>query len=306
MNMRSITIDMNKMTRLLLSGVLLLACTACGSPSNGPSAKSAPQAEKHPILRSEQGGAPTETDWIPLSKAAESLGLRLEETDSAALLGFTDVMFQVEPSQRSAVSFGKQISLSQPPIRQNGKIHMTSEALGDLLQTNVRYNRATGKLRIDSLANNGLGRDQNKIKQPSYKRMNILSIPANRSELVSYARQYLGVRYVFGAAPYEQSRAFDCSSFTQHVFKKYGISLPRLARDQAERGYPVSRADLQVGDLIFFSVPGRFETDRIPGHVGIYIGDGKIIHTWGEPGVQISDVDSGYWNDKILSMRRVQ
>lgn len=306
MNMRSITIDMNKMTRLLLSGVLLLACTACGSPSNGPSAKSAPQAGKHPILRSDQKGAAVETDWIPLSKAAESLGLRLEETDSAALLGFTDVMFQVEPSQRSAVSFGKQISLSQPPIRQNGKIHMTSEALGDLLQTNVRYDRATGKLRIDSLANNGLGRDQNKIKQPSYKRMNILSIPANRSELVSYARQYLGVRYVFGAAPYEQSRAFDCSSFTQHVFKKYGISLPRLARDQAERGYPVSRADLQVGDLIFFSVPGRFETDRIPGHVGIYIGDGKIIHTWGEPGVQISDVDSGYWNDKILSMRRVQ
>lgn len=306
MNMRSITIDMNKMTRLLLSGVLLLACTACGSPSNGPSAKSTPQAGKHPILRSDQKGAPVETDWIPLSKAAESLGLRLEETDSAALLGFTDVMFQVEPSQRSAVSFGKQISLSQPPIRQNGKIHMTSEALGDLLQTNVRYDRATGKLRIDSLANNGIGRDQNKIKQPSYKRMNILSIPANRSELVSYARQYLGVRYVFGAAPYEQSRAFDCSSFTQHVFKKYGISLPRLARDQAERGYPVSRADLQVGDLVFFSVPGRFETDRIPGHVGIYIGDGKIIHTWGEPGVQISDVDSGYWNDKILSMRRVQ
>lgn len=306
MNMRSITIDMNKMTRLMLSGVLLLACTACGSHSNGPSAKSTPQAGKHPILRSDQGGAPADTDWIPLSKAAESLGLRLEETDSAALLGFTDVMFQVEPSQRSAVSFGKQISLSQPPIRQNGKIHMTSEALGDLLQTNVRYDRATGKLRIDSLANNGLGRDRNKIKQPSYKRMNILSIPANRSELVSYARQYLGVRYVFGAAPYEQSRAFDCSSFTQHVFKKYGISLPRLARDQAERGHPVSRSDLQVGDLVFFSVPGRFETDRIPGHVGIYIGDGKIIHTWGEPGVQISDVDSGYWKDKILSMRRVQ
>lgn len=50
----------------------------------------------------------------------------------------------------------------------------------------------------------------------------------------------------------------------------------------------MTRDQLQVGDLIFFTVPGRFKSDNVAGHVGIYIGDGKFIHTWGAPGVQIS------------------
>lgn len=302
--MRSIT--MKKSACALLSGLLLFACTACGTQSGGPSAKSVPQGGDHPLIRSDQEGHVSESDWIPLSKAAESLGLHLEETDSAGLMGYTDVMFQVEPSQLSAVSFGKQVDLSHPPVRQNGKLHLTPRALEDLLQTNVRYDRTTGKLEIGSLANNSIDQAQEEEKQPSYNRMNILSMPANRNEMVSYARRYLGVRYVFGAAPYERSKAFDCSSFTQHVFKRFGMSLPRLARDQAKRGVKVSRSDLQVGDLIFFTVPGRFKTDRIPGHVGIYIGGGKFIHTWGRPGVQISPLDSGYWKDVVLSMRRVR
>ncbi|MNC66674.1 Murein DD-endopeptidase MepS/Murein LD-carboxypeptidase precursor [compost metagenome] len=70
-------------------------------------------------------------------------------------------------------------------------------------------------------------------------------------------------------------------------------------------GHRVSRDELKAGDLIFFTVPGRFESDAVPGHVGIYIGDGKMIHTWGEPGVQISEIDTGYWHNVMLHMQRV-
>ncbi|MEF2965293.1 NlpC/P60 family protein [Paenibacillus sp. M1] len=298
---------------LILSGLLAVGCAACGGTNTNnanPSAQSAPPGENPVIRNPNNDGATKDSDWIPLTRVAESLGLRLKETDNTAQLGYTDVMYQVHPSQRTALSFGKQVSLSDAPVRQNGTTCMTARALGELLQTDVQKDGRTGELRIGSLdrsaGTKGGGLRTAAPQTGGYNRMNILSLPANRSELVSYAKQFLGVPYEFGAAAYEQSKTFDCSSFTRHVFKRYGISLPRLARDQAELGTSVERANLQTGDLIFFKVPGRFDNDKIPGHVGIYIGDGKFIHTWGDPGVEVSSLDTGYWHNMILSMRRIQ
>ncbi|WP_410769334.1 C40 family peptidase [Fontibacillus sp. BL9] len=289
----------------ILSGLLLVACAACGNGQSGPSVKSAPPSE-NPLIQNTPGEDDAGSSWIPLAQVADSLGLRLKETSAMAKMGYTDVMFQVEPSQRSAVSFGKQISLSQAPISQNGQICLTANALGELLQTDVKLDRRTGNLQIAPLRNDGGPSENNPQQAAGVKRMNILSLSGNRDELISFAKQFLGTPYDFGASTYEQSKKFDCSSFTRHVFKRFGISLPRLARDQAKVGTSVERSSLQTGDLIFFTVPGRFENDKIPGHVGIYIGDGKFIHTWGEPGVQISPLDTGYWHDVILFMRRVQ
>ncbi len=289
---------------ILLSGILLASLTGCGNGSNGPSAKSVPPSE-NPLISSGNDGNQDNTSWIPLSQAAESLGLRLKERDQLIQMGYTDVMFQVQPSQRDAVSYGKQISLSQAPITQNGQVCLTETALGELLQTDVRLDRQTGNLHIGTLGDKDQEKDSN-LQQTGLQRMNILSLAGNRDELVSYAKQFMGVPYDFGASSYEQSKAFDCSSFTSHVFKRFGINLPRLARDQAKLGTKVERSSLQTGDLIFFTVPGRFENDKIPGHVGIYIGNGKMIHTWGKPGVEVSSIDTGYWHDAILSMRRVQ
>ncbi|RCX21397.1 NlpC/P60 family protein [Fontibacillus phaseoli] len=292
----------------ILSGLLLVTFAACGngqSGQSGPSVKSAPPSE-NPLIQTGPGGDHAQTSWIPLAQVADSLGLRLQETGNMARMGFTDVMFQVEPSQRGAVSFGKQISLSQAPIRQNGQTCLTEDALGDLLQTDVKLDRRTGNLQIAPLGNDEGQAENNPQQAAGVKRMSILSLSGNRDELISFAKQFLGTPYDFGASTYEQSKKFDCSSFTRHVFKRFGISLPRLAKDQAKVGTTVERSNLQTGDLIFFTVPGRFENDKIPGHVGIYIGDGKFIHTWGEPGVQISPLDTGYWHNVILFMRRVQ
>ncbi|WP_334073047.1 MULTISPECIES: NlpC/P60 family protein [Paenibacillus] len=286
----------------LLLGLLLLAATACGNQQPGPAARSVPKPE-NPLMRTGPEGTPADNEWIPLTQVADSLGLRLKESQNSAQMGFTDVMFELTPSQRSAISFGKQVTLAQPPLRQNGKTYLTAAALSDLLQGQVSKNPKTGELHIASV-----GGDQapNVAAQPRKRGFQAFGLAENRDELISYARQFLGVPYEFGAAPYEQSNTFDCSSFTRHVFKRFGIDLHRLARDQAKQGTPVERSELLPGDLIFFTVPGRFDSEKIPGHVGIYIGNGKFIHTWGDPGVQISSLDSGYWNDVILSMRRVQ
>lgn len=127
------------------------------------------------------------------------------------------------------------------------------------------------------------------------------------SDLIDYAKRYLGVKYVFGAAPYSESGAFDCSSFTSHVFGKFGVDLPRTAREQATRGQSVSKSSLRVGDLVFFNIPGRFRNNHTVGHVGIYLGDQKMIDADTEPknGVQITDLTKPFWIDNYLSARRL-
>jgi cell wall-associated NlpC family hydrolase len=125
-------------------------------------------------------------------------------------------------------------------------------------------------------------------------------------KLVETANRYLGVKYLFGADPYPQSGKFDCSTFTQYVFGKYGISLPRTARAQARDGSSVSRKMLRKGDLMFYYVPGRFKSNKTIGHVGIYMGNNKMIHASPAPdnGVQISNINHEYWKKTFLQAKR--
>lgn len=137
------------------------------------------------------------------------------------------------------------------------------------------------------------------------------AIPAaaglDSDKLITNAKRYLGVVYKFGAAPYAQSGKFDCSTFTQHLFGKQGVELPRTARAQAERGSRVSRSLLRKGDLLFFYVPGRFKTNKTVGHVGIYMGNGQMIHSSPEPkdGVQVTNINEAYWKKTFLRAKRV-
>jgi peptidoglycan DL-endopeptidase CwlO len=85
--------------------------------------------------------------------------------------------------------------------------------------------------------------------------------------LIAYAKKYLGVKYVWGGTT---PRGFDCSGFTQYVFRSIGINLPRVSRDQQDIGTRVSLYNVQKGDLVFRGNPAH--------HVGIYIGGGKYIH----------------------------
>lgn len=128
-----------------------------------------------------------------------------------------------------------------------------------------------------------------------------------RVKVILQARKYLGTPYVFGAK-YGQTKTFDCSSFTKTVFAKQDIYLPRVSRDQAKRGEYVSKKNLKVGDLVFFSTPSRekkYSGMKEIGHVGIYVGNGKMIHTYGKGGVKYSSISSGYWKDKYKTARRI-
>jgi cell wall-associated NlpC family hydrolase len=103
---------------------------------------------------------------------------------------------------------------------------------------------------------------------------------ASSSDVVSNAMKYLGCPYVWAG---ESPKGFDCSGFVMYVYKQVGVSLPHSSRLQYGCGKAVSRGELQPGDLVFFHNPIS--------HVGIYIGDGQMIHAAGTgKGVRIGDV----------------
>jgi cell wall-associated NlpC family hydrolase len=98
-----------------------------------------------------------------------------------------------------------------------------------------------------------------------------------QKDLVDYARSLQSVTaYKYGGTnpPYST----DCSGWAQYVFKKFGVSLPRVSRDQAKTGTPVKFQDLQIGDLMFFST----RADKVVSHVGIYMGNDYFISNLNE------------------------
>ena len=103
-----------------------------------------------------------------------------------------------------------------------------------------------------------------------------------KNRLVQIAKSLIGKPYKYGAKTEEAPEFFDCSSFTQYVFKQIGIEIPRSTIFQADYGEPVQDINqLETGDLLFLHGTQGFYNQRFPigiGHVILYIGNGKTFH----------------------------
>jgi cell wall-associated NlpC family hydrolase len=123
------------------------------------------------------------------------------------------------------------------------------------------------------------------------------------SDMVVTAMNFLGVPYKRGGS--SESAGFDCSGFTRHIFElSRGLILPRRVDDQASAPglIPVKRDELQPGDLVFFNT-----LKRTFSHVGIYVGEGKFIHsprTGGE--VRVEEMSLAYWKKRFTGARRAE
>lgn len=120
------------------------------------------------------------------------------------------------------------------------------------------------------------------------------------TDIVSFALQQRGDPYVWGA---EGPDSFDCSGLVEYVYKRFGLTTPRTTSDMMgpkSNLQPVTRANLQPGDLIFSNWIGKPNS-----HVGIYTGQGSIIEA-PEPGktVTVTPLTNGYWSH-VDGMRRV-
>lgn len=124
---------------------------------------------------------------------------------------------------------------------------------------------------------------------------------AKGEEIVAYAEQFIGTPYVWGGT--NLNTGVDCSGFVYAVFRDFGISLNRSSASMASNGVPVSKSDLQAGDLVFFNAGG----DSAISHVGIYMGNGSYIHSTDGAayGVTVTSLNSGYSANTYVTARRV-
>ncbi len=120
--------------------------------------------------------------------------------------------------------------------------------------------------------------------------------------IISTAQSLMGkVSYEYGER-IPSRFIFDCSSFTEYVFEKHGVSLKWGTRYQKSAGSYVSKSSLQRGDLVFFDTNDNGSIN----HVGIYMGGGQFIHNKpSADGVAIDSLNSGYWDRKYETARRV-
>jgi len=124
--------------------------------------------------------------------------------------------------------------------------------------------------------------------------------PLEVEEVIALAKRFAGLPYLWGGTT---TFGFDCSGFTQMLYRRRGIAIPRDSGPQSgwEGGRPVERDRLQPGDLLFFGD----EPNRVS-HTGMYIGDGEFVHATAHdrPAVQVSSLDEPYWSGLLLSARR--
>lgn len=128
------------------------------------------------------------------------------------------------------------------------------------------------------------------------------------SEALDYVKK--GTPYIFGATG---PNAFDCSGFTYYLFRKHGVNLSRTAQQQSGNGKEVSIRDgagnlsfehLQPGDLLFFA--STYSSSDYITHVGIYMGNGQMVHAANSTrGVTVDSLSSGYYAKRFVSARRV-
>lgn len=121
-------------------------------------------------------------------------------------------------------------------------------------------------------------------------------------DIVDYAKTMLGTPYVWGGD--SPGKGLDCSGLVQQTFGKFGIKVPRVSYNQFTVGDKIGFSNLMPGDLVFFDTNKRVDG---PDHVGIYLGDGKMIHApkTGDV-VKITDITDGYLNDVFMGGRRVK
>ena len=108
---------------------------------------------------------------------------------------------------------------------------------------------------------------------------------SHRSQLVNYALQFVGNRYVWGGT--SLTNGVDCSGFTMRVMEKFGVSLPHYSGSQAQMGKKVTSATMKPGDLIFYA-----GSNGKVNHVAIYIGNGRIVHA----ASRRSGIKTSTWN----------
>ena len=212
------------------------------------------------------------------SSTSSSASTSTSSTQSAKVVCDTTVNFRSQPNTSCTVL----ASLANGTV-----VTVTGSSNGWYTAT---YNGMTGYLSADYVQLTG------SVTQSS-NAVSYNGTSAKRAAVLEYAAQFLGTPYVYGGST---PSGFDCSAFTSYVFKNTVGSIPRVAQSQFDATTRVSREELLPGDLVFFGSSASSIS-----HVGIYVGDGKFIHSPHTGDVVKYDSLSGYYSNRFQGGGRV-
>lgn len=222
------------------------------------------------------------------------------------------VNIRKEPNTTSDILMLVEINTELKVIGEEGNWYKVSTSEGDAyvskdLLSNKKVN-LTNRGNVDRISAN---KEETKSESDTIEIEEKETSSTTASQIVSYAKKFLGVPYVYGGA---NSSGFDCSGFTMYVYKHFGISMGHGAQMQSKLGKAVNANknskssllnNLEIGDLVFFL---DYETMDEIGHCGIYIGDGDFIHASSGSGycVKINSLLPGeYYNTRYCAARRI-
>ena len=196
--------------------------------------------------------------------------------------------------------------------KNSGEVQMNSQdSIGKSVQTNsdtakIATGVTTAQAAEKNVANTSAKTVEKQAEKKTEKAIAKKTAPTQKqtkrtakpTNLEKYAKEWLGAKYVYGAAGKKKT---DCSGYVMQVYKGfYGIPLDHSAQHIYDdgRGYSIRRSKLQEGDLVFF---GNFWKIS---HVGIYLKGNRFIHASTSKGVVITSMDDNYWSSKYKGARR--
>lgn len=181
---------------------------------------------------------------------------------------------------------GEAVPLDVPARADSGYVIIPLRFFVEKLGLAVTWDQANYTVMLDSTRSTVVSRDGDTVSRTG-------------AAVAQAGLKLVGTPYAWGGT--SPDVGFDCSGFVYYLGKLYGVTLPRTSYDMFELGVAVKQADLQPGDLVFY-------TTYAPGasHVGVYIGEGKFVHSQNEStGVIVTELSREWWASRYLGARRV-
>ena len=229
------------------------------------------------------------TESVGTSSQDSTTSNAVSQTISLAPNDSSDKISNVKISNVSDSS-SNVASANNETIAQIPKPDSTQVQNNDTTKVAVNTTAKTAEKKVEKAADKAAAKKTEKTKKEKKA--------AKPTNLEKYAKEWLGAKYVYGAASKKKT---DCSGYVMQVYKGfYGISLDHNAQRIYDdgRGYSIKRNKLQEGDLVFF---GNFWKIS---HVGIYLKGNRFIHASTSKGVVITSMDDNYWSSKYKGARR--
>ena len=257
--------------------------------------------EKQEEKETEKKEEKVETKAVKKYVSAESLNVRKSPENNAEIINSLRINTQVTVTEVVNSTWSK--------ITYNGKQgYVASKYLSDkkvdISSRNEEVNRAAKQETVKTETTTAQetkttteNKQETKVEETAPKsteneKASTSSSGVTGSDVVAYAKQFLGYKYVYGGS---SPSGFDCSGFTSYVYKHFGYSLNRTSSGQRSDGIAVDKANLKAGDILCFT-----------GHVGMYIGGGSFIHASNPSGgVKISNLSESYYKSRYITARRI-